>query len=273
MRLDLALVERGLARSRTHAADLVESDRVHVNGVPARKASQPVTEETDLKVVAAIDYVSRAGHKLAAALDVFAEVDIRDQVCLDVGASTGGFTEVLLRRGAKQVVAIDVGHDQMAHELQRNRAVVNLEGFNARELSKESLRERSAETGVTVDVDKQPIGIVVGDLSFISLTLVLEQLVAVAPDAEFILLVKPQFEVGKQSLSASGIVNDHRLRAAAIHQVIDCADALGLGVRGLERSSLPGTHGNQEYLLWINAKSRRNRQEWSNRISSIAREH
>ncbi len=273
MRLDLALVERGLARSRTHAADLVDSDRVVVDDKPARKPSQPVTESSHIKVLDAIDYVSRAGHKLAAALDEFSEIEVAGKVCLDVGASTGGFTEVLLRRGAKLVVAIDVGHDQMAHELRRNRAVVNLQGFNARELTPETLREKSAELGVTVDVATEPIDLVVGDLSFISLTLVLAQLVEVAPNAEFVLLVKPQFEVGKQSLSASGIVNDHRLRSAAIHQVVACADLLGFGVRGLERSPLPGTHGNQEYLLWINAKGRRNRQEWSDRINLIAREH
>jgi 23S rRNA (cytidine1920-2'-O)/16S rRNA (cytidine1409-2'-O)-methyltransferase len=272
MRLDMALVERGRARSRNHAASLIEAGRVIVGGLPARKASQPVTEDSEISVLEAIDYVSRAGHKLAGALDEFAGIDVTDKLCLDVGASTGGFTEVLLRRGATRVVALDVGHDQLVAELRRNRKVVNLEGFNARELSPETLRERSAEIGTTIDVDKTPIGVVVSDLSFISLTLVLPAMVSVAPDADYVLLIKPQFEVGKTSLNARGIVNDHRLRAQSIKQVIECAQGLGLTVQGLEKSSLPGTHGNIEYLLWINSKADSHRREWSDTIDLIARE-
>jgi len=272
IRLDVALVERGRARSRTHAASLIEAGRVLVNGEAARKASQPVTEDSDISVLEAIDYVSRAGHKLAGALDQFADIDVVDKLCLDVGASTGGFTEVLLRRGATRVVALDVGHDQLVPELRRNRKVINLEGFNARELTPETLREKTAELGTTVDVANTPIDVVVSDLSFISLTLVLPAMVSVAPNAEFVLLVKPQFEVGKTSLNAKGIVNDHRLRAQSIRQVIDCARELGLTVHGIEKSSLPGTHGNIEYLLWISAKADSNRREWSERIDSLARE-
>ena len=272
MRLDLALVERGLARSRSHAVSLVDAERVLVEGKAARKASANVSDESAIRVLEAIDYVSRAGHKLAGALESFATINIEGKLCLDVGASTGGFTEVLLRKGASQVVAIDVGHGQLVPELARNRKVVNLEGFNARELTPETLRERSADSGVTIDVSKTPIGVVVGDLSFISLTLVLPAMVSVAPDAEFVLLIKPQFEVGKQSLHANGIVNDHRLRAGAIKQVVDCVDGLGFFVQGLEKSSLPGTHGNIEYLLWINGNRPENRQEWTDRIETLARE-
>ena len=272
MRLDVALVERGLARSRTNAAALVDADRVLVSGQPARKASQPVTEESEIKVLEAIDYVSRAGHKLAGALEQFPEIEIEGKQCIDIGASTGGFTEVLLRRGATRVVALDVGHGQLVPELARNRKVINLEGFNARELTPDTLRERTAELGVTVDVEKTPIDVVVSDLSFISLTLVLPAMLSVAPNAEFVLLIKPQFEVGKQSLHASGIVNDHRYRAAAIKQVVECAQGLGMTVHGLEKSSLPGTHGNIEYLLWINTKPLVNRREWTERIESIAKE-
>jgi len=272
MRLDLALVERGRARSRNHAASLVEAGRVVVNGQPARKASQPVTEDAEISILEAIDYVSRAGHKLAGALEAFPQIEIEGKLCLDVGASTGGFTEVLLRRGASKVVALDVGHDQMVPELRRNRKVINVEGFNARELSAESLRERTAEIGTTIDVAKEPIGIVVSDLSFISLTLVLPAMYAVAPKADFILLVKPQFEVGKTSLNAKGIVNDHRLRAQSIKQVVQCAEDLGMEVHGIERSTLPGTHGNQEYLLWISEKRSEYRPEWTERIDSLAKE-
>jgi 23S rRNA (cytidine1920-2'-O)/16S rRNA (cytidine1409-2'-O)-methyltransferase len=272
MRLDLALVERGRARSRNHAASLIEAERVIVNGHPARKASQTVEEDAEILVLEAIDYVSRAGHKLAGALDEFAEISVEGKLCLDVGASTGGFTEVLIRRGATRVVALDVGHDQLAVEMRRNRKVINLEGFNARELTPETLREATADLGTTVDVSKDPIQLVVSDLSFISLTLVLPAMASVAPDADFVLLVKPQFEVGKTSLNAKGIVNDHRLRAQSIRQVIDCAKELKLNVHGIAKSSLPGTHGNIEYLLWISAKADPNRREWSEHIEMLAKE-
>lgn len=272
IRLDVALVERGRARSRNHAASLIEAGRVIVDGRPARKSSQPILEDAEISVLEAIDYVSRAGHKLAGALDQFVGIEIEGKLCLDVGASTGGFTEVLLRRGAIRVVALDVGHDQLAVELKRNRKVINLEGFNAREMTPALLAEKTAELGTTIDVEKTPIEIVVSDLSFISLTLVLPAMVAVAPNAEYVLLVKPQFEVGKQSLNAKGIVNDHRLRAQSIKQVIECAQGLGLTVRGIEKSDLPGTHGNIEYLLWISSKADENRREWTERIESLARE-
>jgi len=272
MRLDVALVERGLARSRSHAVSLIDGDRVLVNGAEAKKASSNIAEDAAIRVLDAVDYVSRAGHKLAGALNEFPQVEVEGKLALDVGASTGGFTEVLLRAGAERVVALDVGHGQLVPELARNRKVVNLEGFNARELTRETLRERSADVGTTIDVEKTPIGIVVGDLSFISLTLVLPAMVAVAPNADYVLLIKPQFEVGKQSLQANGIVNDHRLRAGAIKQVVDCALELGMYVYGLTKSPLPGTHGNIEYLLWINAIRPANREEWSNRIETLAKE-
>ncbi len=268
----MVLVDRGLARSRNQAVALIDAERVIVAGQVARKASQTVAEDAELRILEAIDYVSRAGHKLAGALDVFAEIEIEGKLAIDVGASTGGFTEVLLRRGARQVVALDVGHGQLVPELARNRKVINLQGFNARELSPDTLKDATAELGVTIDVSKAPIDVVVSDLSFISLTLVLPAMVSIAPNAEYVLLIKPQFEVGKQSLSAHGIVNDHRLRAGAIKQVVDCAESLGMYVKGLEKSSLPGTHGNIEYLLWINAIRPENRQEWNERIESLAKE-
>lgn len=267
MRIDLALVERGLARSRNHASTLVESDRVLVNGKAARKSSQNVDPEDKITVLDAIDYVSRAGHKLARALDVFSSIDLVGKTALDVGASTGGFTDVLLRRGVAKVFAIDVGHEQLVTQLFENPKVIAIEGFNARELSKETLAERSGLNKGDINID-----IVVADLSFISLTLVMEQMLATAPNADFVLLVKPQFEVGKQSLSANGLVNDHTLRAAAIKQVADEAARLRLGICGLERSELPGTHGNIEYLLWISPKEQVNQSKWKDRIESIAKE-
>ncbi|MEY4434872.1 MAG: hypothetical protein RIR16_912 [Actinomycetota bacterium] len=268
MRLDVALVDRSLARSRKHAVELIEADRVFLDSKIARKAAQNVTEDSKISVLESNDYVSRAGHKLAKALDVFGELDPRDKTALDVGASTGGFTDVLLRRGIAKVIALDVGHDQLVPELRKNPKVSCIEGFNARELSPETLAKA---LGVTVE-SLPNIELVVGDLSFISLTLVLEPILKVAPNAEYVLLIKPQFEVGKQSLSANGLVNDHRLRAFAINQVVDEAIRLGLGIRGLALSELPGTHGNLEYLLWISKNEPRNKSQWENRIAQIAKE-
>ncbi len=267
MRVDVALVERGLARSRNQAAVLVDADRVLINGKAARKASQSILETDKIRILDAVDYVSRAGHKLAKALDSFAALDLVGKTALDVGASTGGFTDVLLRRGVSQVFAIDVGHEQMVPELLANPRVISIEGFNARELSKSELSARSGlnESEISIDV-------VVGDLSFISLTLVLKQISETAPKAEVVLLIKPQFEVGKQSLSAHGLVTDHRLRAGAIKQVVDEAHSLGLGNKGLEKSELPGTHGNIEYLLWISSNEPVNRSKWTERIESLAKE-
>jgi len=264
LRADLLLVERGLARSRSHAASLIEAQRVLANGSLCRKPAQVIDEASDLKVLDAVDFVSRAGHKLLAALADFGSIEVVGKRCLDVGASTGGFTDVLLRNGAASVVALDVGHDQMVAELRANSRVECLEGFNARELSLETLRERG--------VRNTQFDLIVADLSFISLTLVLEQMLSVGGSADLVLLIKPQFEVGKQSLSARGIVNHHGLRARAIHQVVDAANALGCGIRGLVRSALTGTHGNIEYVLWISAKEPQNSGQWTDRIDSLARE-
>jgi 23S rRNA (cytidine1920-2'-O)/16S rRNA (cytidine1409-2'-O)-methyltransferase len=245
----------------------VESNRVLINGKAARKSSQNVEENDKIAVLESIDYVSRAGHKLAKALDVFTEIDLVGKTALDVGASTGGFTDVLLRRGIAKVFAIDVGHEQMVEQLFDHPKVICVEGFNARELSQATLAERTGIQQSLINID-----VVVADLSFISLTLVLEQMLSVAPKAEFVLLVKPQFEVGKQSLSAHGLVNDHNLRAGAIKQVTDEAARLGLGIRGLERSELPGTHGNIEYVLWISPNEPVNQSKWTDRIESVAKE-
>lgn len=267
MRADIALVERGLARSRNHASSLIEANRVLVNGREVKKSSQNIEEDAELVVLEAIEYVSRAGHKLARALDGFGDLDVQGRTALDVGASTGGFTDVLLRRGVRRVVAIDVGHDQLVPELQDNPNVFSIEGFNARDLSLDKLSHI-----IGTNVDEDYFQLVVADVSFISLTLVLPAMTAVAPNADFVLLIKPQFEVGKESLHASGIVNDHRLRAEAIKQVVDCADELGFGIKDLVRSELPGTHGNIEYVLWISAKAPKNRSQWNSKIEQLARE-
>jgi 23S rRNA (cytidine1920-2'-O)/16S rRNA (cytidine1409-2'-O)-methyltransferase len=270
-RLDVALVDRGLARSRNQASSLIESRRVFIDGREARKSSQPVPESAELVVLEAIDYVSRAGHKLAAALEEFTEIEIVGKICLDVGASTGGFTDVLLRYGAANVIALDVGHSQLAQSLADNRMVINIENFNARDLTQENLQKL---VGPRLDqkITDNTISLVVADLSFISLTLVLAQMSQIAPKANFVLLIKPQFEVGKKSLDASGIVNDHRLRASAIRQVIDEAKAQGLNIQGIIKSPLPGTHGNVEFLVWLNSVETDHSVDWSGRIDELAKE-
>ena len=186
-RLDIALVDRGLARSRNQASTLVESGRVFIDGKEARKSSQPVPAKAELVVLEAIDYVSRAGHKLAAALEEFVEIEIVGKICLDVGASTGGFTDVLLRYGASQVIALDVGHSQLAEPLLDNRLVINIENFNARDLTPENL-QKVVGSKLSQKITENTISLVVADLSFISLTLVLAQMKLVAPHANFVLL-------------------------------------------------------------------------------------
>ena len=244
---------------------MVKAKRVLIGNRELTKPSQSVAQDSEITIIPADEYVSRAGLKLKGALDTFGELEIVGKICLDVGASTGGFTDVLLRHGAARVVAIDVGHEQFDPELSENPRVQSFEGINAREVTLVQLQELTADP-------KLEIELVVADLSFISLTLVLPALSALAPKADFVLLIKPQFEVGKQSLSASGIVSDHRLRAFAIKQVVDCCHELGLGVLGLEKSELPGTHGNIEYLLWISTTVAPNRSKWTERIEQLARE-
>lgn len=270
-RLDVALVDRGLAKSRNQASSLIESRRVFIDGREARKSSQPVPETADLVVLEAIDYVSRAGHKLAAALEEFTEIEIVGKICLDIGASTGGFTDVLLRYGASNVIALDVGHSQLAESLAENRMVINIENFNARDLTQENL-QKLVGSRLEQKITDSTISLVVADLSFISLTLVLAQMSQIAPKADFVLLIKPQFEVGKKSLDASGIVNDHRLRASAIRQVLDEAKVQGLNIHGLIKSPLPGTHGNVEFLVWLNSVETDHSVDWSGRIDELAKE-
>jgi 23S rRNA (cytidine1920-2'-O)/16S rRNA (cytidine1409-2'-O)-methyltransferase len=238
-RLDAELVRRELARSREQAADLIESRSVLVNGIPATKPATQVDAQTSIVLAGKRDdFVSRGGHKLAGALDVFTEVVIDGKVCLDAGASTGGFTDVLLRRGARKVIAVDVGYGQLAWELRSNEKVVILDRTNIRHLTGEMVGD---------DVD-----IVVADLSFISLSLVLPALAAVSKSsADFLLMVKPQFEVGRERLGAGGVVRDPALRRSAVLDVAQSAYDVGLGTMGIAASPLPGPAGNVEYFLWL----------------------
>ena len=240
-RLDAELVRRGLARSREHAVNLIESRSVLVRGIPASKPASQVDAETSITLAGARnDYVSRGGHKLAGALDAFSGISIDNKVALDAGASTGGFTDVLLKRGARKVIAVDVGYGQLAWELRQDPRVEIHDRTNVRTLTSEILSEAPE--------------IVVADLSFISLTLVIPALIAVTkPDADFVIMVKPQFEVGREKLGAGGVVRDPHLRRSAVHDVAASAFELGLGTVGVVASSLPGPSGNVEYFLWLKA--------------------
>lgn len=239
IRLDAELVRRELARSRENASDLIESRSVLVNGIPATKPATMVDAETSIKLAGKRDdFVSRGGHKLAGALDAFTGVVVEGKRALDAGASTGGFTDVLLRRNAAHVVAVDVGYGQLAWELRQDPRVSILDRTNIRHL--------------TGDVVGEPIDLVVADLSFISLTLVLPALAAVSkPEADFVVMVKPQFEVGREKLGAGGVVRDPALRKAAVIDVADSAYDVGLGTMAIVASLLPGPAGNVEYFLWL----------------------
>jgi 23S rRNA (cytidine1920-2'-O)/16S rRNA (cytidine1409-2'-O)-methyltransferase len=244
-RLDAELVRRGLARSRQQAADLVGAGRVNVAGQTAVKPSTQVEEGAPIVVRDARDrpaYASRGGDKLEGALDAFTASGLRvaGRRALDAGASTGGFTDVLLRRGAAGVVAVDVGYGQLAWRLRQDPRVTVLDRTNVRTLRPEQVAP--------------PPELVVADLSFISLRLVLPALVAcAATGADLVVLVKPQFEVGREQVGGGGVVRDPLLRAAAVRDVAAAADRLGLGVRGLVASPLPGPSGNVEFFLWLRA--------------------
>lgn len=260
-RLDAALAERGLARSRSHAARLIADGLVTIGGRPAMKPSMPVSEIDDIVVEETDDYVSRAAAKLIHALDEFG-IDPRGRRALDVGASTGGFSEVLLRRGALAVIALDVGHGQLVDPVRSDDRVAVVEGVNARELTPELLAEASG-------VDWAP-ELVVGDLSFISLAHVIPPVrSAVSPDAEFVLLVKPQFEVGR-ALVKQGIVVDPEARIDSIARVLAVAADCGLLTVGVLSSPITGLHGNHEYLVHLSPTAGRHPSEWNDEIRRIA---
>jgi 23S rRNA (cytidine1920-2'-O)/16S rRNA (cytidine1409-2'-O)-methyltransferase len=243
LRLDAELVRRGLARSRDHGAELIAAGRVTVNGQRAAKPATAVTVDADLVVRAdpdRPDYVSRGGHKLAGALSAFAPLGlvVSGRRCLDAGASTGGFTDVLLRAGAAEVVAVDVGYGQLAWSLRSDDRVTVHDRTNIRDL--------------TPDLVGGPVDVVVGDLSFISLRLVLDALIAVTrPDGDLVLMVKPQFEVGKDRLGKGGVVREPGQRAETVTAVAGAAAERGWGAVAVATSPLPGPAGNIEYFLWL----------------------
>ena len=241
-RVDAELVRRGLARSRQQAAELIGAGRVTIDGMPAAKPATAVAVTSALVVATTGErtWVSRGAHKLIGALEAFG-VDVSGRRCLDAGASTGGFTEVLLDRGAAEVVAVDVGYGQLAWSLRSDARVRVIERTNVREL-----------TPVAID---GVVDLVVADLSFISLCTVLPALIACAAvDADIVPMVKPQFEVGRDQVGSGGVVTDPTLRAAAVLAVADRAGGLGWRTVGVTASPLPGPSGNVEYFLHLRAQ-------------------
>ncbi len=245
LRLDVELVRRGLARSRDHATELIAAGRVSVNKAVATKPATRVTTDSDLVVredSATPDYASRGGHKLAGALAAFEPQGllVAGRRCLDAGASTGGFTDVLLRQGAREVVAVDVGYGQLVWSLRNDPRVQVHDRTNIREIDAELIGGR--------------VDLVVGDLSFISLELVLDALISVTvPDGDLVLMVKPQFEVGKDRLGKGGVVRDLGHRTDAVMSVADSGAARGWGACAVTTSPLPGPSGNVEFFLWLRA--------------------
>lgn len=234
-RLDLALVERGLAESRQKAQAMVLAGEVLIDGKKADKAGQPVHDASRIEVHSRLQkYVSRGALKLEGALQDFG-VNVQDHVCLDVGSSTGGFTDCLLQKGATRVYAVDVNPDQLAWKLQRDPRVIRIKR-NARQLEPGDLHEL--------------VDLVAIDVSFISVTKVLPSASACAkPSSDLVILVKPQFELQRSDVGKGGIVNDPKLHDKAVAKVRAAAEALGLRILGFAPSHLLGMEGNQEYFL------------------------
>lgn len=236
-RLDAELVRRGLARSRDHARDLIESGSVRVQGTESTKVGRQVEESVSITVRNPDEstWVSRGAHKLQGALRAFPDLDVRGRYALDAGASTGGFTQVLLAEGVREVLAVDVGYGQLAWELRTDPRVHVRERCNVRNL-------------VAADLPYAP-DLIVADLSFISLRTVIGPLIDIAAArCDFLLMVKPQFEVGREAVG-QGVVTDPALHVSAVRGVIDACQ--GLSLRGVAASVLPGPKGNIEYFVWL----------------------
>lgn len=240
-RLDIALTERGLCESREKAKASIMAGLVYVNGQKAMKAGDTVKEEDEIEVRGAAEFVSRGGHKLKKAVEVFS-LCLKDKVCMDIGASTGGFTDCMLQNGAKKVYAVDVGYGQLAWKLRSDERVVNLERTNIRYLTHEAVPE--APDFISVDV------------AFISLKLVLPVVYEfLGEEGESVCLIKPQFEAGRDKVGKKGVVREKSVHEDVVRDLCDFACKTGFSVRGLDYSPIKGPEGNIEYLLYLTKKS------------------
>ncbi|MBA3831528.1 MAG: TlyA family RNA methyltransferase [Chthoniobacterales bacterium] len=241
LRLDLALVQRGVFPTRHQAQVAIMAGHVQIDGRMAAKPSDLVQDSSDLTIVARDRYVGRGGTKLEGAIKHFG-IDCEGKVALDIGASTGGFTDCLLQKGSSKVFAVDVGHGQLAWKIRADSRVVVLEKTNARHLSREHIPE--------------PIAICVIDVSFISLTLILPNAFdLLTPDGVILALIKPQFELARADVGRGGIVRDPQLHAKAQKKISDFSRAMGAQVRGLFPSTITGTDGNQEFFICLRKPS------------------
>lgn len=238
IRLDQLVFDLGLAESRERAKTTVMSGLVFVNGQRADKPGMQVSPDIKVEVKGtALPYVSRGGLKLEKALKVF-PIDVKDKVCIDCGASTGGFTDVLLKNGAAKVYSVDVGYGQLAWSLRNDERVVNMERTNIRYISSELIPE--------------PLDICVMDLSFISVKLVLPAVCALLKDnAQLVCLIKPQFEAGREEVGKKGVVRDKAVHLSVIESVLSFAPTVGMTVMGLDFSPIKGPEGNREYLCYM----------------------
>lgn len=234
-RLDVLLVERGLAASRNRAQQLIRAGQVLVDDRVHDKPGMQVPLDADIRLRERLPYASRGGLKLEAALDTF-RIDVSGAVAADVGASTGGFTDCLLQRGAAKVYAIDVGYGQLAWSLRQDERVVVVERTNVRYL----------------DQLPEPVDVATIDVSFISLRLVLPKVVAwLTPAGQILALIKPQFEAGRDDVGKGGIVRDPEVHRRVLHGILGFAEQQNLGVRGLIASPIKGAEGNVEFLAWL----------------------
>jgi 23S rRNA (cytidine1920-2'-O)/16S rRNA (cytidine1409-2'-O)-methyltransferase len=252
-RLDLLIVERGLAETRERAQALILAGEVKVEGRTAVQAGARVDEEAEILVGRPLPYVSRGGHKLAGALEDF-QVSPGGKVCADIGASTGGFTDVLLQRGAARVYAIDVGYGQLAWKLRQDPRVVVMDRVNARYL----------------DHLPEPMDLAVIDVSFISLELILRAVhTLLSPGAEVVALVKPQFEAGRGRVERGGIVRNVETHRSVLEKTIQASLSLGFRVMGLARSAIQGTEGNVEFFIHLSPDPHPPSIDWTSEIERV----
>ena len=259
-RLDSILVTKGYFKSRAKAKYAIDSGNIYVNNIQITKSSKLISEEDNIEVRGeTLKYVSRGGLKLEKAVNVF-EINLNNKICIDIGASTGGFTDVMLQNGAKKVYSVDVGHDQLDEKLINNEKVINLEGTNIKD----------------IDVkDFNTIDFISTDVSFISIVQVIPKIYELLKiKGNAVILIKPQFEVGKQNLNKNGVVKDIKIHKKILESIIEQINKIGFEILNLDYSPIKGPAGNIEYLLYIekNENNLLDSFELKNKINKITEE-